>query len=71
MKNFLRKYEEALLVVLALVLVAFIAIYFAWGIGYVIAEVNGTLNAQGSPPQNAGYNLTGAQSLDLRGLAGQ
>jgi hypothetical protein len=71
MKNFFRKYEEASLVVLALLLVAFIVIYFAWGIGYVVSETDNALDAQGVVAQNGGFNLTGAQMLNLHGLVSQ
>lgn len=68
MKHFIRKYEESLLVVLALVLLLLLVGYFFWGVGYVVAQVNDALSASNNAANAPSFDIGAAQSLDLRGL---
>lgn len=69
MKKILRKYPEAILTVLALVFLGIIFSYFSWGIGDALGTVNNALNPEIGLGQNIGFDVAGAQALDLRGLA--
>ena len=71
MKSFLRKYEEPLLVVCALLLICLIVAYFVWGIGYVFSEANSALSTNGTSNKGATFNISGAQMLNTRGLVSQ
>lgn len=68
MKHFLRKHEESLLVMLALVLLALLIGYFFWGVSYVVAQVNDALNAAASNSSAPSFDIGAAKSLDTRGL---
>ena len=68
MRKFLRKYPQALLITLAVVFLGLVIGYYTWGIGQVVGEVNRAVNAKGSGDTGTSFDLTGAASLDLRGL---
>lgn len=68
MKKFFRKYLDAVLAILALLFLGILFSSFSWGIGRVIQEVDRGMNAGGAAGGNAGFNLTGAKALNLRGL---
>jgi amino acid transporter len=71
MKKLIRKFPQAILIVLALFFIGVIAFAFSWGIGDVVGQVNRALNTK--PPGNsqANFDIAGAQKLNLRGLVSQ
>jgi hypothetical protein len=68
MKTLFKKYPETLLVILAAVFLVVIVGYFAWGVGEVVRQLDRGVNAKVPPAESAGFNLSGARRLDLRGL---
>lgn len=68
MKKLLRKYPEAALAILALIIIAAMFYAFTWGVGDVVGALNRAVNAKSGEPGNVGFNLQGAKQLDLRGL---
>jgi hypothetical protein len=68
MKKLLRKYPETTLAIFALVLLAAIFAYFSWGAGDIVAEINRAANVASTTNGNTGFDMAGAQSLDLKGL---
>jgi hypothetical protein len=71
MKNLLRKYPQAALVTLALLLLAIIIAYYVWGIGDVVTAVNQAVNDKVSAGKTTGFDLQDAKNLNLRGLVSQ
>ena len=68
MKKILRKYPETVLTVLALIFLGTIIGYFSWGIGTMTGEIDRAVNNQPNPNGSMGFNLKGAQALNLKGL---
>ena len=70
MTKFFKAHPDALLVLLAALIMSFLIAYYIWGIQYVVDNVNRGLKFT---PQMAkvGFDLDGASKLDLRGLTGQ
>ncbi len=67
-KKIWRQHPEATLTALAIIFLAIIIAYFSWGIGDLTTEINRAANTAPSVPGAAGFDLKGAQSLNLKGL---
>ena len=68
MKFFFRKHLEGFLVGFTIVLVGIMAFCFVWGITYVSQNLDSVFEARSAETQTISFNLSGAKSLDLRGL---
>ena len=68
MQKLFKKHPEAILTVLAIIFLGIIGTYVAWGVGDVGGYVNNALNAKIDVNSYVGFNLSGAQALNLRGL---
>lgn len=68
MKKFFKKHQEIALIGLTIILVAAISVYFVWGIKAIIVSVNESIGSNGAAGTSGGFNLKGAQGLDLKGL---
>jgi len=71
MKKLFRKFPQSILVTLALVFLGIIVAYYAWGISDMIGVVNRAVNTKPSSAGSAGFDIQGAQQLNLRGLVNQ
>jgi len=71
MKKLLRKYPETVLITLAIAFIAIIILYFTWGVGAVVGQVDRVEDSNGAGGGTASFNLQGAQQLNLRGLVSQ
>lgn len=69
MKTFFGNYPQATLAIIAVVLLLIIVSYFTWGIGDIVMEVNRSVDASVASGTNPGFNLKGAQDLNLPTLA--
>ena len=70
MKKFFREHPEVVLITLALLFAGTIIGTYAWGIGNIVANVNGALKATPTA-ESTGFNIDQASKLDLRGLTPQ
>jgi len=68
MKKILRKYPETVLAILAIVFLGVILAYFSWGIGEMVVEVDRAVNVTPEVSGGVGFDLRGAQALNLKGL---
>jgi len=68
MKHFLRKYPETILIFLVALFLGIIIWSFVWGVGQVVGEVDRASNTKVDAGTAVGFDLKGAQGLDLRGL---
>ena len=68
MRSFLGKHLELVLIVSTVVLVGVMAFCFVWSIVFASQNLNAVFQFKATVPQTAGFNLTGAQQLNLRGL---
>jgi hypothetical protein len=68
MKKIVRNYFSVLLVIGASVFLVVVVGSFMWGIGYIVTEVGRATNSQVSKPNAPAFDLSGAASLDYKGL---
>jgi len=68
MSKLFKKYPEGTLVALAIVLSVFTLWYFISGITSAADDIAGMFTVSKSGTENAGFNMSGAAKLDLRGL---
>lgn len=71
MGKFFRKYQDAVLILAALVLFGIIAAYFIWGISFLIVNLNNAANpGQEKLTEQSQFNIEAAKEiLKKRGLA--
>jgi hypothetical protein len=67
MKKFLRSHPNIVIVTLATVLIVTLAGFYSWAIGNVFNQMSRAL-ASPAAQSVAGFDLSGASKLDLRGL---
>lgn len=68
MKQFLRHHPEVLLITLAIVFLALIIVSFVLGMEQVVYQIDRATDANGNAGGSAMFDISAAQSLDLRGL---
>lgn len=71
MEIFFRKHTEEFLMAFAVVLIGFTIGCFVWGMIYASENLDNVFTSKPVVGQTIGFNLSGAQKLDLRGLAPQ
>jgi hypothetical protein len=71
MEIFFRKHIEGFLVAFAIVLIAAMVGCFAWSMTYISESLDAVFEPRPNATQMIGFDLSGAQSLNLRGLVSQ
>lgn len=71
MKGFLKKHQDAILALAALVLLGAIAAFYFWGVGTLIVNLNTAVNPEkGALKEQSQFNIEAAKEiLKRRGLA--
>ncbi len=69
METFFRKHTEGFLVACTLILIGVMAWCFVWGITYISQNFDDVFESVPATAQTINFNLSGAQKLNLRGLA--
>jgi hypothetical protein len=68
MEIFLRKHTEGVLAACAVVLLVLMVGCFLWGITYISQSFDNVFSPVPVAAQSIDFNLSGAKSLNLRGL---
>lgn len=68
MQAFIRKHIEGFLILAAVVLIGVMAFSFIWGLTFASESVNSVFQPPSAAPPAAGFNISGAQHLNLHGL---
>lgn len=68
MKTFIGKHLELVLIAATVVLVGAMAFCFTWSIVFASQNLNAVFQFKSAAPQSSGFNIAGAQQLNLRGL---
>jgi hypothetical protein len=71
MKNFFKKYNQVVLATAAFVLLAVVAVSFAWGIFDLSDQIDHAVIFEPDSQSSVSFNITGAMHLDLKGLVQQ
>ena len=69
MEIFFRKHVEEFLIGFAIALIGVMLACFMWGMVYISESLDSVFESKPTTAQTVNFNLTGAQSLNLRGLA--
>jgi hypothetical protein len=64
--KFFNKHAELVLVGLAVILVAILGVYYFWGVGSLVANLNKAVNIGGGKNPQIGFDLSSAASLNLK-----
>jgi hypothetical protein len=69
MEIFFRKHLEEFLIGFTIVLLGAMVFSFVWGMVYLSESMDSMFEPSSATATTAGFNLSGAQNLNLRGLA--
>jgi hypothetical protein len=69
MKLFFKRHTEGFLTTFAILLVGITAWCFIWGMAFLVQNLNDIFAAPAIGAQTVSFNLSGAQSLSLKGLS--
>lgn len=68
MQKFFKNHPEFVLIGSTVILFGILLVYFSWGITVLVYSLNKAISTRNSQQARIGFDLKGAEGLDLRGL---